>query len=277
MNYPSLRELLPSEDYRFQLRLTQGAPAEFFAPTAEHTAIAAERSALLATSPARYAALEPEAEPMLAEAIELANAWATLTPEESRRIADANTAGERCLVLGAVWEPDFLLLKADAAGALRLRGGCVCFPSSWALEDKMSKTLAEIHGVVPGLNAAIGTPIETFLKRLRSGVAFHRSNWGLARCSNLNLHPALGRPRLASPLAIADVWLRVEHQALVALPKSGGILFGIRIRLHPLTEVKADVEAARGLRHALASMPEAMAEYKGLATVRHELVRLLET
>ena len=277
MKHPSLRELLPAEDYRLQLRLSQGSPDEFFAPTTDHAVMAKERRALLVSAPARYAGLEREAEPLLAETIELAKAWATLTPLGSDRLANANTPWDQCLALGETWEPDFLLLKADASDALRLRGACVCFPSSWSLEEKMGKTLAEIHGVVPGLNPAIGSQIESFLKRLRPGVAFHRSNWGLARCPDLNLHPALNRPRLAAPLRIEEVWLRVEHQALVALPKSDGILFGIRIHVHPLAEVKADADAARGLHHSLTSMPTAMAEYKGIAAVRHELLRLLES
>jgi hypothetical protein len=53
----------------------------------------------------------------------------------------------------------------------------------------------------------------------------------------------------------------VEHQALVALPRSGGVLFGIRIALHRLDAVVRDVAAAAGLRRALGSMPPEVAAY----------------
>jgi hypothetical protein len=74
-----------------------------------------------------------------------------------------------------------------------------------------------------------------------------------------------------------EVWLRVEHQALVALPKSGGILFGIRVVNHPLPEVKADVVAAGRLCHALETMPEEMAHYKGLTSARARIIELLQS
>ena len=39
---------------------------------------------------------------------------------------------------------------------------------------------------------------------------------------------------------MASVWFRVERQALVALPETGEILFGIRLEVIPLAEVRAD-------------------------------------
>ena len=53
------------------------------------------------------------------------------------------------------------------------------------------------------------------------------------------------------------------------------MLFGIRIALHSLEEVRRDEAAARGLRRAPATMPEAMAAYKGLTSARETLLRLL--
>src|SRR6185295_11123743 len=112
-----------------------------------------------------------------------------------------------------------------------------------------------IHGVVPGLNSALASPIHQFLQRLKPGVAFHRDNWGLAATDELNLHPARALPPPAPPVSLDRLWLRVEHQALVALPRTGGVVFGIRIALHRLDEVARDSGARAGLKRALASMP----------------------
>ena len=71
------------------------------------------------------------------------------------------------------------------------------------------------------------------------------------------------------------MWLRVEHQMLVALPRSRGVLFGIRIALHRLDGLAADSELALGLGNALRAMPSAMAIYKGLAEVRESLAAVL--
>jgi dimethylamine monooxygenase subunit A len=74
---------------------------------------------------------------------------------------------------------------------------------------------------------------------------------------------------------LEGTWLRVERQALVALPRSGGVCFGIRVESHPLTVVKADAVACEGLRRALETMPSAMADYKGLSVSRARLIQLL--
>jgi len=128
---------------------------------------------------------------------------------------------------------------------------------------------------VPGLNANIGAGIHKFLTALKPGVASLRHNWGLSRSVELNQHPDRPLPRLDATVNVDEVWLRVEHQALVALPKSGGILFGIRVVNHSLVEVKADSVAATRLCRALETMSEEMARYKGLATARGRIVRLL--
>ncbi len=178
--------------------------------------------------------------------------------------------------LGKSLEPDFLLLSRDEAGDFRLRGGALCFPTGWALEEKLGHTLDFIHGVVPGLNAALAPPIQQFLMRLKPGPAFLRANWGLAATDELNLHPARRHPAARSrPVALERLWLRVEHQALFALPRTGGIVFGIRVTLHRLDDVVRESAVAAGLARALASMPEALAAYKGLAEIRPELVRQL--
>ena len=48
-------------------------------------------------------------------------------------------------------------VKVALIGALSLvsftvAGGCVCFPSSWSLQESTGKTLDQVHGVVPELN-----------------------------------------------------------------------------------------------------------------------------
>ena len=106
-------------------------------------------------------------------------------------------------------------------------------------------------------------------------IASLRANWGLSRSPELNLHPKREVPRLDASVTIEEVWLRVEHQALIALPRTGGVLFGIRVVVHPLAEVKRDAEAARGLRRALQTMPEPMAVYKGIAAARDRLIEIL--
>ena len=257
-----LAALFPDGDYRFHLTLRRGEPRDFFQPRDATGRVLAERARWLAAEPDRYAALTPEGGPLLAEFAALCAEWG---------LATVATVGD----LGAALEPDFLLLAPDATGAFRLRGGALCFPTGWALEEKLGHTLDFIHGVVPGLNAALASPIQQFLARLKPGIAFHRDNWGLAATDELNLHPARGLPPPDLPTAPDRLWLRVEHQALVALPRSGGVVFGLRIALHRLDAVARDPAAAAGLRRALASMPPEVAAYKRLERVSNQVVSWL--
>lgn len=269
-----LADLFPDGDYRFHLTLRRGEPRGFFARHEPAGSILAERARWLAAAPARYAALTPEGEPLLAEFGEMVAGWKVAASVGERPIAPlaGTRACEFLRALGAALEPDLLFLSPDASGAFRLRGGALCFPTGWALEEKIGHTLDFIHGPVPGLNTALASPISQFLARLKPGVAFHRDNWGLAASEELNLHPARGLPPPTPPVALDELWLRVEQQALVALPESGGVVFGIRIALHRLDEVVRDRAVAAGLRRALESMPEPLAAYKRIDGIRAELV-----
>lgn len=273
----NLSELLADEDYRFHMGLRRGAAADFFRPTAPHDALVGERSRWLRNEPQTYAAFLPESEALLAECISLARSWDSITPEQHSSLDALKPPPERGLRLGEIWEPDFLLLRPDAAGRFQLAGGCLCFPSSWSLAEKIGRPLAFIHGPVPGLNAQLGRSIDAFLARLTPGTAWLRHNWGLSRSPELNQHPSRSLPRLDDSVALEEVWLRVERQALAALPVSGGVLFGIRISMHSLVEVKQDATATERLARALRTMPAEVAAYKGLATARERILGLLDS
>ena len=267
----TLAELFPDGDYRFQLRFERGEPAEFFAPTASNAELIAQRRHWLCSDPQTYAALLPPGEALLEEATELASAWnGFLAPKSA-------TPWQTCLALGQFWETDFLLLKCDADSEIRLYGGCLCFPSSWRLSDKVGKPIEFIHRPVPGLNQSIGQGIHKFLAALKPSTASLRHNWGLSRSPELNHHPDRVLPRLDANVRADEIWLRVEHQALVGLPKSGGILFGIRVVNHPLQDVKVDAIAAARLCRALETMSEEMARYKGLGSARARIIELLQS
>ena len=256
----SLADLFPDGAHRFQMGLHPAEPGSFFAPRDPTGRILAERQRWLAQDPDRYAFLDPEAAPLLA-------AFA-----HSRSLPTSLSLA----ALGGRLEPDVLFLAPDATGEFRLRGGVLCFPTGWALRDKLGGTVAEIHGVVPGLNQTLGPAMRQMLSRLRPGQAWQRSNWGLAATAELNLHPALGRPVPEPPVRLDRLWLRVEEQLLMALPGVAGLVFAIRIELPRLDELARDPAAAAGLPRALRAMPADLAAYKRIATIREPLLALLE-
>jgi len=273
------RRLFPEGDYRFHLGLRTGDATAFFGPAEQPAALLAERCRWLDEAPEQYAACLNEGGELLDETIELAVSWGVSTLRGLlpgvRSAGDRLRPAERCVEVARRWAPDFLLLHRGSDHTFRLVGGAVCFPSSWALQDKLGLPVAKVHGVVPGLNAALGRQIDRFLDRLAPGAAWERENWGLSRDAELNHHPRRTLPRLDAGVSLDTAWLRVEHQAFVRLPRTGGLLFGIRLSLHPLRALATDPIAKQGLVRALATMPDEVARYKGLSEARAALLRAL--
>lgn len=268
--------MTPTSDYfsqgsfGFSMQMQRGKPEEFFRGTGQRDEILRERSMWIGRTPGRCVLVNGDADGLVREAAQLAANWRTAPAIES------DDPGEACVQLGRSWEPDFLLLSRGADRRAVFRAGSVCFPSSWPPEEKLGLPIDEIHSVVPGLNAALGKRISGFLERLRPGVAWLRSNWGLSRSEERNQHPSRNLPRLDAQTGLKEVWLRVERQALVALPESGGVLFGIRIETVPLAKIAQDVLARHRLLCQLKTMPDDMAAYKNIQAVREPLIRELE-
>jgi hypothetical protein len=258
-------DLFPAGAFRFHLTLRREQPADFFQGRDASGRLLAERARWMDLNLARHVQVRPEGEAVVNEFASWAGGWA----------AAPVRAGTSLPELGRVFEPDMLFLTRDEAGQFRLQAGVVCFPSGWSLEEKMGHSVEFIHDAVPGLNPALGHPIHQFLSRMKPGTAFFRANWGLAATDELNLHPARGIAAPEPPVALDRLWLRIEDQVLVALPQTGGIVFGIRIALWRLDELARDKEAAAGLRRGLATMPADVASYKRVDAIRDELVALL--
>jgi hypothetical protein len=264
-----LARLFPDADYRHHLSVKRGNLAAFFAPVPkEHDEVIGERNRWLDESPQAYAAAVDSSVPIIEEA-----ATAICDSDATSR---ANTALGAVVDVGRRAEPDIVLLEKNGDGAFRVVAGCVCFPSSWSFPEKLGLPLDSVHSVVPDLNSAIGAPIARFLNKIQPGASWERSNWGLSASPERNQHPSRRIPRIALPVALDRVWLRVEDQILSVLPETNALLFGIRIVTCPLDELQStQPEAAAGLRRALETLPEAMAHYKNIAAVRTALVDML--
>lgn len=272
----NLTEILADKDFGLRMRFEKNDIASFFKPTAAHDEVLAERQRWLAAEPETYMAMLPESVELLDEAIALALSTHTLPDACSAESFHQPDPMGRCRLLAENWEADFLLMKPDQDGVFRLYGGGLCFPSHWDLRDKLGKAMVDIHAPVPGLNEALGRQIDGFLRLIKPGISWERANWGLSRTPELNLHPSRKMPRLDAGVGLDEVWFRLEQQSLVALPESGGILFGIKLVIVPMHEIKADPTSRQGMMRALQTMPEPMAQYKGIASARERLIEMLE-
>jgi dimethylamine monooxygenase subunit A len=272
-----LSDVFPPRDYEFRMGLRRGDPGEFFRPTAEHAEITQERQRWLGEDPQRYAGLIAGGDALLDATIALAVEWGAFADvREGAHVVAGRTPWERLLRAGGALEPDLLLLSPEPDGQMVLRAACVCFPSSWRPAEKYGQPMSFIHEPAPGLNRSLGAQIDTFLSRLQPGVGWLRVNWGLSASPDRNQHPDRALPRLTPELGLDRVWLRVERQCLVALP-GRGVLFGLRIESKRLADLWSESpEIGARLAHALRTMPEDIAEYKGIARARDGLISRLE-
>lgn len=268
-----LNDLFPPEPYGFRLGLRRGDPREFFRPRDCSAPVLAERRHWLAGNPPEYLVVLPEAWPLLEETRELFHAWGLLEDGPSEAAAE-----DRLRSLSEQFEPDLVLLAPTATAEMRVVAGALCFPTAWRLADKLGLPMTFVHAPVPGLNTSLGQQIGAALAKLRPGAAWLRNNWSLTATDELNQHPDRGLPRLTGDSGLGNTWLRVERQALVALPRTRGVLFAIRIESELLGGIHARApETARALAHALRTMPDAVAAYKGLAPARAGLIDALLT
>ncbi len=255
--------LLPDEDYRFHMGLRPGDGTRYFAASPEAADVLRQRADLLGQVPDSCLLLPPGAgaNSALHETLALLSGW---TGTVLIGTAEA----------GRLLEPDWLVLAPDAEGALRVAAGAVCFPSSWSLPEKAGLRVSEVHSVVPALNDSLAGRIDTFLSRLNAGAAWERENWGLSAHPERDHHPRHRLPALNEHATVAKTWLRLERQLFARLP-SGGVLFAIRVSSHRLEELCALPGLAAKLARALATMPAAVADYKGISAARGPLLKML--
>ncbi|MEM7139460.1 MAG: DUF3445 domain-containing protein [Actinomycetota bacterium] len=175
---------------------------------------------------------------------------------------------------GRSTQEDLCLLE-PVDGEWTLTAGSVCFPTRWALSDKLGASLAEIHGPVPSYAEHVGAAVERFFDRLTPGAVAYRLNWSLVGDGARRL-PADARQAPATMPAdpAAGLFVRIERQTVRRLVAHRAVVFGIRIHVWPLGTVMDDMRAMSFADH-LAGLPLDVARYKNLDGLRDDLDRWL--
>jgi dimethylamine monooxygenase subunit A len=196
---------------------------------------------------------------------------------------DNGVSGSAVAIAGLLIQEDLVLMRHSPTG-WRLVAASLCFPSAWNLHEKFGRPLHEIHQPVPGFgegtrNASL---IDRMFDNLRVEQPVIRWNWSLYGDARL-YHPASDnkmKNRFGDGPITGKVVMRLERQTLRKLPKSGDILFTIRIHNNPLEvlETHADGPAlARSIATQVANLNDAEIDYKGLVGERPRLLQRLET
>jgi hypothetical protein len=176
------------------------------------------------------------------------------------------------------YEEDFAVLDGDTGTLPWL---CVCVPSHWAPEEKIGLDFATLHAPVADAATLIAAS-KHLVALATNGECWERFVWTISPSARYDQHPQRHArepwPQGVSPDEFASrCWLRSERQ--VFFPVGQGTrqaVFAIRVMLEPLVQAVHSPERARRLRDSLASMTDAVLEYKGLAGAREPLLHWLE-
>ena len=181
-------------------------------------------------------------------------------------VADwARTSGRACAV-----DPDLPPLRAAARLVSddlclmerrpRTEGGSdwtltavsLCAPSFFSVEDVLGHPLDAIHGPVPTFNDRFLPRVSRIFDHLAPDVILTRRNWSLVPTDVLFIPSADGLrselPLMEAETIAARLRVRRERQTIRKLPRTGAVIFSIRIWLEPFAELLADPSR----RHAFA-------------------------
>lgn len=220
---------------------------------------AARKDLLFHQHPTAVWAEQPGSRTAQAEARELiAAALERTIPDEGRAPL---LAAARCIA-------DDLCLMEKRDGLWRLTALSLCAGSFFTASEVIGRSLSELHRPVTGFEARLLGRVTRVFDGLRDGLVLERRNWSLVSSPDLFApDPAPMRAAIPDidPARAAEILhVRVERQTLRRLPRTGAVIFTIRVWLDPLSTLAAEpVRLARFAQAWRTAAPEFRA-YKRL-------------
>lgn len=203
---------------------------------------------------------------------------------ETFRLADYE---ERPLELCArIVQEDLVLIRPpkktdESSRAYHMAAAAVVF-SFVGLEEKLGKPIEFIHAPVPEFEEQLRKTLELFFgKLLKLEQPLWRNNWvvtpesgGQLDAPNYGTDEADATRQLqengqAHPTAptiedLQRMFLKVEYQTIRRLPRSGYLLFTVKMMVDRLRELEKVPRAAACLAKSIRGMSPAMRAYKGI-------------
>lgn len=160
--------------------------------------------------------------------------------------------------------------------------GMITSQADWSLMFDAGMSFMEWHGPVPlAHELGVFERALKYLLMLQQSRPVRRLNWTMTINPRLDTspetYPEWGPDRASvTPDNVGDkVHLRVELQALFRLPRSNGMLFSIRGYLASMNELATYPRWAKRLHRVLSTLPNELAEYKGLVRYKPATIEFL--
>jgi hypothetical protein len=194
---------------------------------------------------------------------------------EALGLVERATGGQGDASLPPLWAAsllcadDLCLMQRDEVGQWRLTAASLTQPTFFTVPDALDKSLAQIHGPVPGFAERFGARVERMFDAVQPDVIMERRNWTVVNSAEAYLpDPGPVRARL-SDLALAGagqgLFVRVERQTVRKLAEGGGVVFTIRAWRHPLADLAADPERKAAFAWAWRGAADGFRDYKKLS------------
>ncbi len=167
---------------------------------------------------------------------------------------------------------DDLCLMEQVDGAWVLTAASLCAPSFFHAGEVIGKSLGQLHDPVSGFGDKLLGRVSRIFDALKPDQIVERRNWSVVASGDLFLPDS--KPVRADQASImaADagsaLFVRMERQTLRRLPKTGGILFTIRIWRHDLNWLHAHPTRLHAFEMAwdqvMGDAGQTFRDYKGL-------------
>ena len=199
--------------------------------------------------------------------------------EFAGRSVDLSSGEPPLLIAGSLVQDDLAILSRRETG-WHIVAGYVAFPSAWSLREKVGHPMETVHADVPGFaggtrNAAM---INRIFDNLQPELPAMRMNWSIYPEGELFWPPERSAEARRQPFVPATNFIRVERQTLRRLPKTGDIVFTIRIYADPiasLLRLPGGPDIARILALRLEGLTPEQLSYKAMVEKKAALVAYL--
>lgn len=157
-------------------------------------------------------------------------------------------------------------------GQYYLLAGSILLAGFWRLSDKFGMRLSDIHtsGSVPAFKPKLERGMMNFFRRLQPPNPVVRNNYFIQVDPDLawsrSLGPEDNNTGWTNSDPVVDVTrhhFRTERQSLRRLPRSGAIVFTIRVYLEPIFKIAKEKGVPGRLASAIRSWSEETIKYKG--------------
>ena len=192
-------------------------------------------------------------------------------------------------LLGLAFAEDFAIVDGPSGTLPWL---AVALPSHWAPAAKLGLHFTQVHAPVAD-NALLLRAGDHLLRLVTGAERWERFVWTITDHPRLHAHPARVDPQrwrhtltsgasgatdasgAMGRMGATGAWWRTERQTFIPVLQTGQAVFTIHIEVQPLEQAANTPQRAAALHAALATMSPAVLHYRGLQTVRDELLAWL--